>query len=129
LCFGFFGRHFLRQIFTQKKKNPSPAKLAGDGFIYADTESIMRLSQQPPCARRHVGATTTDARNEMVARHREPDSIGIEKHLSNQMWQVPKKRHYFRNIRTICGQVIKICLSRLTDFHRTITPNHQDHSR
>jgi hypothetical protein len=58
--------------------------------MYAESESRYRLSQQPPCARRHFGATTTDARNSVVARHREPDSMGCRNHLSNQMFRFVK---------------------------------------
>jgi hypothetical protein len=39
-----------------KTKNPSP--FLAMGSKYADSES-RRLSQQPPCARTHLGATTT----------------------------------------------------------------------
>jgi hypothetical protein len=82
--------------FCRQKEKPTVSYLLAMGICMPDL-NLFRLSQQPPCARRHVGATT-NAGNRVVARHREPDSMRIEAHLSNKMWRFRRKNHYFRHL-------------------------------
>jgi hypothetical protein len=77
-----------------QKEKPTVSYLLAVGVCMPDL-NLFRLSQQPPCARRHVGATTTNAGNSVVARHREPNDMGIARHLSNKMWRSPEKSHNF----------------------------------
>jgi hypothetical protein len=113
------------RYFRQKEK-PTVSSLLAVGICMPDL-NLFRLSQQPPCARRHVGATTTNAGNSVVARHREPDSMRIETHLSNKMSEIPKRSDYFGHIRALLVTFHRVLAASLRDFHRTTTPNHQDH--
>jgi hypothetical protein len=116
-------------MFRQKEK-PTVSYLLAVGICMPDL-NLVRLSQQPPCARRHVGATTTNAGNRVVARHREPDSMGIETHLSNEMCQFRKSTIIFVTFEPnprLFATLYDLRRKLLTDFHRSIAPSPEVHS-